>query len=183
MKKDNIKNSTQQLTEAQRQLVVDHMQFANHLGINFAGLGRSKGITVEELQADACFGLCEAALRFKADEGADFQTYAYDWCRKFIMLHIDDKDFTSDKDINDLDADIPEDDGEAEEERKKKVETMMRVLDKKEREVICLIYGFDSNPKGFKEIALLMCVHPARVHQIYENAMAKLEWSLSPALP
>lgn len=165
------------LTNEQQKLVTDHMSFANNMAKRYAGLGRSKGISFEEILSDACFGLCEAALRYKANEGATFQTYAYDWCKKYILMHINENAFYSDKDITDMEDDIPEDDGEEQQERKKKVAVLMSVLNNKEREVICLFYGFDGREKTFREIALLLRVHPARVHQIYENAMTKMEFN------
>ena len=71
---------------------------------------------------------------------------------------------------------IPEDDEEVQEQQRLKVEAMMAVLNDKELKVVRLLYGFEGDSKDFKEIAVMMHIQVARVHQIYEKARTKMEF-------
>ena len=168
------------LTKAQQELVAGHIPFAMNMGKKYAGLGRFKGIPVEDLQQEACFGLCIAAQNFNPEKGAEFQTYAHDWCFKYIMMAINNEplDAFEDKDVEDIDTFEDDDEQAFAEERVKKVEAMMAVLNTQEKKVVCLIYGFGSEVHDFKEVALKMHIQVARVHQIYEKARTKMEFAL-----
>lgn len=179
------------LTKAQQQLVTENIPLAMNLGKKYAGLGNYKGIPVKDLQQEACYGLCVAARRWKAhadtpkEEGleaaATFQTYAFIWCVKFIMMAIDDVPANTmvDKDVDTVAIEEDDDEQALAEERARKVEAMLAVLNRHEKKVVRLLYGFDGESKDFYEIAKLMHIHVARVHQIYEKARTKMEWSLS----
>ena len=188
--KQKDKKSGQPLTKEQQLLVVKNMPLAENLAKRYAGLGRYKGIAMEDLQQEAFVGLCEAAARYDASRGADFKTYAYPWCRKYILMAIKGVPETADDDVEKLgilDADDPlTGSGQVNdaEECAIRVEALLAVLDKKEQQVICLAYGIEQKvgkgcgePLGFKEIARKMQLHAGRVHQIYEQAMAKMEQS------
>ena len=73
------------LTEVQNKLIVDHIPYAKNVAKSFIGGVFKRGITLEQLETEACSALCEAALRFDQEKGADFKTYAFDWCKKFIL--------------------------------------------------------------------------------------------------
>jgi len=181
------------LTKAQQKLVTDNIAFAMNLGTKYAALGSFNGIPVEDLQQEACYGLCIAAQRWGTspqsslakdevvDTSAIFQTYALNWCTKFIMMAIDDVPLDALEDNNVEEIDIIDDNDEQTlaEERARKVEAMLAVLNRHEKKVVRLLYGFDGESKDFYEIAKLMHIHVARVHQIYEKARTKMEWSLS----
>ena len=51
----------------------------------------------------------------------------------------------------------------------------MSVLNMQEKKVVRLLYGFDGDVKDFREVARIMHLTPARVHQIYEKALTKME--------
>jgi len=177
------------LTKAQQELVVGHIPFAMNMGKKYAGLGRFKGIPMEDLQQEACYGLCIAAQKWSpspqpspkwegVDTTATFQTYAYKWCLKYIMMAINGETLSTfgDEEVVDI---IDDDDEQAfAEERVKKVEAMMAVLNDKELKVVRLLYGFEGDSKDFKEIAVMMHIQVARVHQIYEKARTKMEFAL-----
>lgn len=68
-----------------------------------------------------------------------------------------------------------EDDTKLAEQRKTKVEAMMSVLDRHEKKVICLMFGFEGEEKTMKEVASKMRLQQTRVRQIYNKALNKLE--------
>lgn len=178
------------LTKAQQELVTINIPFAMNMGKKYAGLGCFKGVPMEDLQQEACFGLCIAAQKFNPSRGVKFQTYAHDWCLKYIMKAINDEPTSllspEEEEIEDIDLIDDDDEQNFAEERVKKVEAMLAVLNQQEKKVVCLIYGFGStgspqvgcDPKDFKEIAVMMHIQVARVHQIYEKALAKMEFSI-----
>ena len=199
------------LNDVQRQLVSDNVRFAMNIGRRFAGLGRLRGLDVDELQQEACYGLCIAALRYNmpvGDEGcgvdadretevtepavrvASFTTYAYNWCRKFVMMAINKEEPTLSADDEGMDDILVADDANGDDEqcgdpRVMRVQEMRGMLQKRERDVVCLIYGLsygedvaNHEPKDFKEVAQLLHLSSARVHQLYEQALAKMERKL-----
>lgn len=174
MKKNKTK-SVRPLTEEEQNLVEKYYPFAMKIGLRYAGLGAFKGIPVEDLQQEACFGLCIAAQRFRPEEGVDFRAYAKDWCCRYVMNAIDGEAETVEDDVEVLESEILDDLAERQ-ERAQKVEALMSRLNEKERQVIFLIYGFETNPKDFKQVARKLRLTTQRVHQIYDGAMAKMEW-------
>jgi len=177
MKKKNCK-SVLQLTDKQRKLVEKYIPFAINLGNKHAGLGKHVGIPVEDLQQEACYGLCVAATRFCPTQGVDFSVYAANWCKKYILRAIRKEVLTEEKDVTDIPVKILDENME----RKllqEKVNSMMSTLDEKETLVISSLYGIYSDPKDFQEIAIEMNLTRTRVHQIYNNAMAKMELNYS----
>lgn len=180
------------LTKDQQKLVSEHIPFAMRLGKSYAALGNFVGVPVEDLQQEACFGLCIAAQGWnssghtsraegkEAGAAATFQTFAYDFCLKYIMLAIN-KEEVSVISLDDDEAaeiDVMDDDDETAfaVERRRKVEAMLAVLNAQEKKVVRLIYGFGSEVHGFKEVAQKMHIQVARVHQIYEKARTKMEF-------
>lgn len=184
MKKKTTKEKP--LTNIQRLLVEQHLQLAVTLSRRYAGLGRCRGITVEDLQQEACWGLCMAARRYDSRHGAAFPTYAYEWCRKFVLMAIDGDPATTDDDVELLADRLPDDaDDDADEAQlacQRRAEALMARLEAKERQVIALVFGLDrhgrpSQPKGFKEVAATMHICLSRVRAIYEKAMTKMEFA------
>ena len=169
------KNGVTPLTDAQRQLVIDHIHFAEELARKFEYLGRQKGITLLQLKTESCSALCEAALRYEPEAGTDFKAYALGWCQKFIKMCLNDWGYAAD-DVEVLEGELlAEDEEEMEQWRVQRVEAMMSVLNMQEKKVVRLLYGFDGDVKDFREVARIMHLTPARVHQIYEKALTKME--------
>lgn len=166
------------LTKAQKELVAGHIPFAMNMGKKYAGLGRFKGVPMEDLQQEACFGLCIAAQNFNPEKGAAFQTYAHDWCFKYIMMAINNEplDAFEDKDVEDIDTIDDDDEQTFAEERALKVEALLAVLNAQEKKVVCMIYGIGTSVHNFKEVAVKMKLQTARVHQIYEKSLNKMEF-------
>lgn len=70
------------LTREQQQLVAENVEYAQSLALRFSGCG----VPLEDLQQESCLGLCEAALRYDQGSNASFRTFAFFWCRKKILL-------------------------------------------------------------------------------------------------
>ncbi|NLV52613.1 MAG: sigma-70 family RNA polymerase sigma factor [Bacteroidales bacterium] len=176
MKKQNNKRKvSKQLTAAQQQLVVDNMAFADKQARKYRASGEMRGIALADLTQEARLGLCLAAADFNPERGVTFITFAFNICRKQMQLLIrpqHNEQCFVDKDVERLNViDDAEDCGE----RAFQVEERLQVLGKKEREVVCLVYGLEGDPKGFGEIAKELGLTNRRVHQIYEKAMGKME--------
>jgi len=166
------------LTKAQNKLIMDHIAYAKRIAKKYAGDDCPAGITLMQLETESCSALCEAALRFDPKTGADFKTFAYDWCKKSILAFIHDRSYSDFEDIENVTDDTLEDDEDAQAaEREQKVKALLAVLDKNELKVVRLLFGFEGKCKDFKEIAVMMHVQVARVHQIYEKARTKMEWA------
>lgn len=163
------------LTDERRQLVENYYAYAVHLSRRFAPLARSRSIPLEDLQQEACLGLCEAALRFNKNVKVDFMTYAYMWCYKYIIATIRKQFINADEDMEFLPDIIADDD---QEEARAKVRKMMSVLNEKECAVIRLIYGFDGDCLNFSDVAQKLHLSPGRVHALYDNAMNKMEHTI-----
>ena len=163
------------LTEAQLLLINSNMSFAENMGRHYASLGRENGISVEELQQDARFALCEAALRFDPTKGVDFKTYAYKWCYKFIMMSINGKMYYSEEQIDAQEVDIVDEEEETYKKYHQRVMKLMRLLNKKERRVVRMVYGFDGDAMSFDEVAKALHLTTDRVHDIYDIALTKME--------
>ena len=158
------KNGVTPLSDAQRQLVIDHIPFAKELARKFEYLGRQKGITLLQLKTESCSALCEAALRYEPEAGTDFKAYALGWCRKFIKMCLNDWGYAAD-DVEVLEGELlAEDEEEMEQWRVQRVEAMMSVLNMQEKKVVRLLYGFDGDVKDFREVARIMHLTPASVY-------------------
>lgn len=161
------------LNDKQRMMVTENLSLAVNLSKSFAPLGEYYGVSREDLQQEASLGLCEAAMRYHPDQGAEFRTYAYDWCRKYIILGIRSA-FHNSSNVDDVpDADII--DMESDDECVLKVAEMMNVLGDLERKIVRLLYGFDSDPMDFRQVSMTLNLNIRRVHQVYEKAMIKME--------
>jgi len=174
------------LTKAQQELVASHVPYAMNLGKKYARLGRLKGVPMEDLQQEACYGLCIAAQHFDATKDAEFQTYAHYWCMKFIMKAIYNETLDTLRgtstgsgqaiDVEDIDATDDDDEPAFAQERALKVEAMLGVLNEQEKMVVCMVYGIETSAHSFKEVAQEMNLQTARIHQIYEQSLNKMEF-------
>lgn len=175
-------NGVKPLTQAQNKLIEDHIPYAKNIAKMYAGDDCPSSITLQELETESCSALCEAALRFDPTKGADFKTYAYDWCKKFILAYIDKWGCIGYEDIENVPDVIPDDDySEAlTEERALLAEALLKVLNKQELKVVRLLFGFEGESRDFAEIAVMMHIQVARVHQIYEKARTKMEMAAAP---
>lgn len=77
------------LNQDQQRLVVENMEFAEHMARRFGGTiahdQNEKSVTMDDLRQEAMMGLCEAAMRFDPELGVAFTTLAYIWCRKLVL--------------------------------------------------------------------------------------------------
>lgn len=173
MKKTQI---TRPLNDAERVMVETHFSVAVKISKKYAGLGRLHGIPREDLQQEACIGLCVAAQRYDpANASENFLSYASDWCKKWVMASIEGTPLREDFDGEPAEEVLTDEEETMAQERALRVAEMLDRLDPRERRVVRMIYGFDTHPLGFAEVAREMRLRPARVHQIYESAMVKME--------
>lgn len=166
-------NRVQSLNKKQCQLVEQNLDLTVNLSKRYAALAESRRIDRADLEQEAALGLCEAALRYNPSKNAEFRTYAFAWCEGRILNFINGHPEAVNDDVEQLSEDVPDDD-----EREVfvlRVGEMMSKLKEKERMVVCLIYGIESVPMDFAEVARSMCLSVRRVHAIYERAMVKLE--------
>lgn len=75
---------TRTLTPEQQKIVVSHIDFAEKLAKPF----RHCGIEMDDLKQESLYGLCHAAMHYNPKSNAEFTTIAYFWCRKFMMIAI-----------------------------------------------------------------------------------------------
>lgn len=183
-KKSNSR-AARPLNDTQRQLVVNHAALARNLSHRYAEQGRSRGITVGDLEQEACMGLCVAAQQFDGRQGASFQTYAYAWCRKFILTAIGSAPDTATGDAELLEGQ-PDDDAEPgellHEAHQLRVRQLLSVLQPIERRVVCLRFGIKprrpAKPLDFTQVALKLHLNPTRVRHLYDQALLKMEFSV-----
>lgn len=172
MKKTQITNP---LNDAERVLVESHICVAVKISKKYAGLGRLHGIPREDLQQEACIGLCMAAQRYDPSNASNnFSSYASDWCKKCVMACIEGTPLREDTDGEPAEEVLTDEEETMGQERALRVAEMLELLDPRERKVVRMLYGFDSNPMSFGEVARQMRLRPARVHQIYDSAMVKM---------
>lgn len=168
------------LTLDQQKLVEKHIKYAYKICMKYAELGRDRGIPQEDIEQEACMGLCIAASLFNPEKDADFVTYAFVWCKKLVLEAISNKSFTTVEDdverLEDIRGDVAEEEDSYEAEVSRKVDRLLSILNDKERQIVCSVFGIDCEKKSFKRIAKDLDITPMRVHQIYDVAMGKLEF-------
>lgn len=192
-KKKGMSAPLKPLDETQRKLVEDNLNLATVMSKQYASVGVLRGVPVEDLQQDACVGLCIAAQSYDPSKGADFRTYAFGWCRKYILQALKDEallpfeDLDEGADIEEMTRaiDVIDDDADMDEDPVLRVAAYLEVLGQRERRVVGLVYGIacgqphradrDRVPMSFKEIADQLHLHPETVRRIYHQAMAKIE--------
>ena len=62
--------------------IKDNLKLVNSVARQFAG----GGVDFEELVQEGCIGLLEAFKRFDETRGTRFDTYAFYWIRRYIVL-------------------------------------------------------------------------------------------------
>ena len=173
--KNKSKPPTQALTPEQQQLVLRHLPLADNLSKKYAALGRSRGIPIDDLRQEASLGLCHAALQWDHTRTATFQTYAFLWCRKMILLAISHGN-TYTSTYSDIPCDIGDEADTDSTERIHQLHRRMQRLTDRQCQVISLFHGLDTEPMTWKQIAHVMNITPARCHQIYNQAINILSY-------
>ncbi len=169
----------QQLTPDQQRQVEKHLGLASRMCKRFKALGRSRGVSPEDLRQEAYLGLCVAALRFDPTRQVSFQTYAFNWVRKYVEKAIQQSDATPV--LEDADA-LPDEDGkdfaEGTDEDGPSTDLLHRLLgqlDERERQVVDMACGLSDKSYSFQAIAIEMRLSSRRVRIIYQKAMGKME--------
>lgn len=210
------------LNTYQQQLIVENLAYAekiaNRYGSSIKADCNEKCITIDDLIQEAIIGLTEAAFRYDKALGVGFTTYAFIWCRKYVLravrkygtpLSVPDNFSGNEFAIRHIDAlmdDVAtsysdvDDDGspadrlffnyamlqmaEAEESEalRERVEYAMQGLSPKERWVLTYLYALEGEEKTNAELAAELGIMPARITQIKERAMRKMETRISNTL-
>lgn len=92
----------QPLSEAQCRLVEHNVGFARAMAVKYREVGMLKGISLADLEQEACMGLCEAAQRFDDSLQVRFTTYANAWVKKYLLKAIDQEQYRSSDDVERL---------------------------------------------------------------------------------
>lgn len=92
----------QALSEAQCRLVEHNVGFARAMAVKYREVGMLKGISLADLEQEACMGLCEAAQRFDDSLQVRFTTYANAWVKKYLLKAIDKEQYRSSDDVERL---------------------------------------------------------------------------------
>lgn len=193
-----------QLTPEMQQLVARHMPMAQKMVWRL----KDYGVGLNDLQQEACMGLCEAAPRYDAKSEASFATYARHWCRKRMLLAIErygapmqlpakerielrfyslDLDTNSHDEEDDGMADrlqsgicIEQDNSEAiRRGQLQRLDEAMACLAPQEQEIVRLVHGLDGNPVTTTEAATAMGLSKQRASVIHRNALRKLNDALA----
>lgn len=172
MRQDIQNTAKRELTEAQRQLV------SNHLPLAYAIAWRMKdcGVCLDDLRQEGCLGLCEAAMRFGEDAGNSFATYASHWCRKMMLIAIHHN--TATDSLDDNTAHEPEDDDLLRSGQQRRIDDAMRCLDPVERQIIGQFYGINTERLSLTEIAAGLGFSRARASSLHQRALRRLETEL-----
>ena len=170
-------NELKPLTDEQRRMVETNMPLAKMMSRKYAYFCKSKRIDEDDLMQEACLGLCIAAQNFDISKGAQVKTYAYNHCLRMVLMAIDSAPDIAEDDVATL-QDEPiydEDEADYEEISSQKVKVMMAVLNASERKVVEHVFGFCGPEKSIKEVAIIMHVQVARIREIYNKALNKME--------
>ena len=176
-------NELKPLTDEQRRMVETNMPLAKMMSRKYAYFCKSKRIDEEDLMQEACLGLCIAAQNFDISKGAQVKTYAYNHCLRMVLMAIDSAPDIAEDDVETL-QDEPiydEDEADYEENRWQKAKAAMSVLNVSERKVVELVFGFRGPEKSVKEVAKIMNLQVARIRELLNKALNKMEMASFPA--
>lgn len=169
-------NEQIQLTDEQRREVVKNLSVAKMISHKFANISKLKRIDEEDLMQEACLGLCTAVQNYDSSKGAQFKTFAYNYCLRKVLAAIDSApDIAEDVETLPDEPIYDEDEEDYEEISSQKVKVMMAVLNVSERQVVEHVFGFRGPEKSIKEVAKVMHVQVARIREIYNKALNKME--------
>ena len=176
-------NEQIQLTEEQCREVVKNLSVAKMISHKFANISKLKRIDEEDLMQEACLGLCTAVQNYDSSKGAQFKTFAYNYCLRMVLAAIDSAPDIAEDDVETLQDEPIYDDDEAdyEENRSQKAKAAMSVLNVSERKVVELVFGFRGPEKSVKEVAKIMNLQVARIRELLNKALNKMEMVCFPA--
>lgn len=189
MKKEkNIRISQKALNVAQQKIVKQNINIAISIGKKWAPLGKSKGLTEDDLIQEACVGLCCAVCEDSGKNNNRFMAKAKEWCCRMVQLAIKSEE-TANENINVFCSESRVEMVVAEDEKQRvallssrekhfsMLDKMLALLNKRERQVVCMLYGINRKQMDFRQTAQHLGIKTATVHRIYNVAMSKMEFS------
>ena len=72
-----LERNEARLSAEQQSLVLSYRHYARNLSYKYYYKARARGISAEDVESAANFGLCVSALRYRTKYGSKFSTYAY----------------------------------------------------------------------------------------------------------
>ena len=72
-----LERNEARLSADQQSLVLFYRHYARNLSYKYYHKARARGISAEDVESAANFGLCVSALRYRSKYGSKFSTYAY----------------------------------------------------------------------------------------------------------
>jgi RNA polymerase sigma factor (sigma-70 family) len=183
---NNAKNVSRVLTREQQQLVEQHLDIAMAIRRKYAPLGRKKGLTMEDLQQEACLALCRAAADCPETDSETFSIRAGEWCRRGVQQAINQEResnvgidmFCTQERMDATPAENETTDWERqeyEEECNMRVNRLIAKLDGRKRQVVSMVYGIGDKQMDFGQIAWRLHLSQQRIRQIYEKAIAAMK--------
>lgn len=166
------------------------------------------GVTLEDLQQEACLGLCEAALRFDETAENNFAAYARHWCRKmmleainrygapmqlppaqrremrFYSLNLDqnNQDEDDNKMADRLQDGISIDQDNSEMLRQGqllRLDDALTTLSPQEQDVVRMLHGLGGEPMTMQEVGMALGFSKQHISKIHQSALRKLNDALA----
>lgn len=186
---DLLKKAKNGDTEATNKIVESNLRFVWSVAKCYS----NQGIPLLDLISEGNMGLFKALEKYDLDSGIKFITYAVYWVRLYIYNLITDKnkknntevDFGDNNDLlvqekfgDKLDSFITDDgliDEDNDSKKKKMIEGLMKVLNKREKSVVESYFGLNNEKEmDLSEMSEKMGVSIERVRQIKKSALRKM---------
>lgn len=186
---DLLKKAKNGDTEATNKIVESNLRFVWSVAKCYS----NQGIPLLDLISEGNMGLFKALEKYDLDSGIKFITYAIYWVRLYIYNLITDKnkknntevDFGDNNDLlvqekfgDKLDSFITDDgliDEDNDSKKKKMIEGLMKVLNKREKSVVESYFGLNNEKEmDLSEMSEKMGVSIERVRQIKKSALRKM---------
>lgn len=186
---DLLKKAKNGDTEATNKIVESNLRFVWSVAKCYS----NQGVPLLDLISEGNMGLFKALEKYDLDSGIKFITYAVYWVRLYIYNLITDKnkknntevDFGDNNDLlvqekfgDKLDSFITDDgliDEDNDSKKKKMIEGLMKVLNKREKSVVESYFGLNNEKEmDLSEMSEKMGVSIERVRQIKKSALRKM---------
>lgn len=186
---DLLKKAKNGDTEATNKVVESNLRFVWSVAKCYS----NQGVPLLDLISEGNMGLFKALEKYDLDSGIKFITYAVYWVRLYIYNLITDKnkknntevDFGDNNDLlvqekfgDKLDSFITDDgliDEDNDSKKKKMIEGLMKVLNKREKSVVESYFGLNNEKEmDLSEMSEKMGVSIERVRQIKKSALRKM---------
>lgn len=200
---ETVTNKLNELTTDARLLVISHMPLAAAMAYRMRGYG----VSLDDLRQEGFLGLCEAALRYDEQVECSFAAFASHWCRKMMLIAINSygspmqltpkqraiaRFYSVDMEVNTAEDDDEtvadsllselfrerENDELLRAGQLRRIDDALQCLQPRERQVVALSYGLDTERRSLTEIAAAWGISKSRLSALHCQALQKLEAAL-----